>query len=183
MWSRFITNIRMPVWLQWTDKRLRAAFLSFTALLILDAVLYGALLAPAASQLSAGEARYRALRKRHAEAVLFTKQKASFSGIMAGTPSQKDMPLLVKNLVQTARQLGLSVSSVKYDIPKASGEFTMLAFSFPAEGQYANIKRFIHDVETSDRLVGIQDLKMDSDKGSVRMEMRLLTYIRGQQVQ
>ena len=148
-------------------------------MLVLDLVLYSAFIAPASAQLSAGEVQYRALRKRHVEAVLFAKQKTSFSGIIAGMPAQKDMPLLIKNLLQTARQLNLSVSSVKYDIPQSSGAFIMLTFSFPAEGQYANIKRFIHDVETSDRLVGIKELKMDSDKGVVKMEMKLLTYIKG----
>jgi Tfp pilus assembly protein PilO len=170
----------MPAWLKWKDKRLRAAFLSSVALLVLDLVLYSAIISPSAAQLSAGEARFRMLRKRHAEAVLFNKQKNAFSGIIAGMPAQRDMPLLVKGLVQTARQLNLSVSSVKYDIPQASGEFTMLAFSFPAEGQYHNVKRFIYDVETSDRPVGIQELKMDSDKGLVKMEMKLLAYIKGQ---
>ncbi|HUI46697.1 MAG TPA: type 4a pilus biogenesis protein PilO [Nitrospirota bacterium] len=170
----------MPVWLKWEDRRLRAVLLSFVVLLVLDLILYNTLIAPFATQFSAGEARYRMLRKRHAEAVLFNTQKNAFSGFIAGMPAQKDMPLLVKSLMQTARQLNLSVSSVKYDIPQTSGEFTMLSFSFPAEGQYNNIKRFIYDVETSDRLVGIQELKMDSDKGPVKMEMKLLTYIKGQ---
>ena len=150
-------------------------------LLALDGILYGVLIAPAASRLASGEARYNELRKRHAVAVLYTKQKPSFSGVVTGIPEQKDMPLLVKDLVLTARRLNLSVSSVKYDIPKrASGELAVLAFSFPAEGRYSDVKRFIYDVETSDRLVGIQELKMDSEKGMVKLELKLLTYVRGQ---
>jgi hypothetical protein len=35
-------------------------------------------------------------------------------------------------------------------------------------------------VETSDRLVGIQELKLDSDQGKVRLEMKLVTYIKEQ---
>jgi len=73
------------------------------------------------------------------------------------------------------------VSSVKYDIPKrASGELALLTFSFPAEGRYPDIKRFIYEVETSNRLVGIQELKLDSDQGKVRLEMKLVTYIKEQ---
>jgi Tfp pilus assembly protein PilO len=170
----------MPSWCKWDDKRLRAALLSVAGLLVLDLILYSVIIAPLASELSAVEARYLMLRERHVEALLVNNQKKAFNGIIAGMPTQKDMPLLIKSLVQTARQLNLSVSSVKYDIPQPSGEFTMLAFSFPAEGQYGNAKRFIYDVETSDRLVGIQELKMDSDKGLVKMEMKLLAYIKGQ---
>ena len=161
------------------NRKVRIALALFAALAVLDLVLYGALVAPASSKLAAGEERYRELRKRHAVAVLYTEQKPTFSGFMAGIPEQKDMPLLVKDLVTTAKRLHLSVSSVKYDIPKrASGELTLLTFLFPAEGRYNDVKRFIYDVETSDRLVGIQGLKMDSDKGAVRLEMKLLTYVR-----
>lgn len=180
MWSLSITNINAWAWLRERSNRLRQALLVFSGLLVLDLLLYFLLIAPSAAQLASSEARFRDLRKRHAEAVLFTKQKPAFAGIMAGVPAQKDMPLLVKDLVQTAHRLNLGVASVKYDIPKrASGELALLAFSFPAEGRYAEIKRFVYDVETSDRLVGIQGLKMASDKGSVKLEMKLLTYIKG----
>jgi Tfp pilus assembly protein PilO len=181
MWSLFIMNIKAPSWLRANDKRLRRAALVFAGLLVLDLLLYGVIVAPSTVMLSARDARYGELRKRHAEAILFKKQKPLIAGIMAGVPAQKDMPLLVKDLVLTARRLNLSVASVKYDIPRrSSGELALLTFSFPAEGRYPDIKRFIHEVETSDRLVGIQDLKMDSEQGRVKLEMKLVTYIKGQ---
>jgi Tfp pilus assembly protein PilO len=174
-------NVKMPLRFSVKNKRLRAVAFVFAAFLVLDLVLYGVFIAPSTAWLATWETKYGELRRRHAEAILFRNQKSAFAGIMSGIPAQKDMPLLVKDLVQTARKQNLSVSSVKYDIPKrASGELAMLAFSFPAEGRYADIKRFIYDVETSDRIVGIQEMKMDSDQGMVKMEMKLLTYIREQ---
>ncbi len=181
MWSLFTMNIKPPTWLKENDKRFRAAALSFMGILVLDLVLYGVFVVPSAGKLAACEAKYGELRKRHAEAVLFKKQKPAFSRVMAGIPAQKDMPLLVKDLVQAARRLNLSVASIKYDIPRrASGELAFLSFSFPAEGRYADIKKFIYEVETSDRLVGIQEVKLDSDQGRIKMEMKLLTYVKGQ---
>jgi type IV pilus assembly PilO-like protein len=181
MWSLFIMNIKTPAWLREKDKRLRTAVLVCVGLLALDVLLYGGLVAPSAAWLSTWDAKYGELRKRHAGAVLFEKQKPAFAGIMAGIPAQKDMPLLVKELVQTARRLNLTVSSVKYDIPKrASGELALLTFSFPAEGRYPDIKRFIYEVETSDRLVGIQELKLETSLGRVKLDMKLVTYIKGQ---
>jgi Tfp pilus assembly protein PilN len=181
MWSLFIMNIKAPAWLRANNKRLRRAALMFTGLLALDLLLFGVLVAPSTARLATWDSEYDALRKRHAEAVLFMKQKPSFAGIMAGIPAQKDMPLLVKDLVLTARRLNLTVASVKYDIPRrTSGELALLTFSFPAEGAYPDIKRFIYEVETSDRLVGIQELKMDSGQGRVKLEMKLVTYIKRQ---
>ncbi len=143
-------------------------------------LLYAVLVAPAAARLSAGEAKAAELRRRHAEGILFKQQKASFAGVKAGMLSQKDMPILVKELAQTARRRGLSVGSITYDMAGSSGEdFVPLTFSFPAEGRYADIKRFVYDVETADRLVGIQGLRLASEKSRVKLEMKLITYIRG----
>lgn len=176
-----IKNIKMPEWLSAGDKKIRTAAVVFAGLLLADLLLFFVFAAPLSARLSAGEMRYSELRKRHTEAVLFNKQKALFTGIMAGVPAQKDMPILMKELLQTAHRLNLKVEKVNYDIPKStSGELAMLTFSFPVEGHYANIKRFVYDVETSDRLVGIQELKMESEKGNVKLNMKLMTYVRGQ---
>ncbi len=152
----------------------------FVSLVCLDLLVYGLLVVPSAARLKTGEAAAVELRRRHAEAVLFKKQKPLFTGIMAGMPTQNDMPLLVKDFVQNARRLNLSVASVTYDMPRrAGGELAMLVFSFPAEGGYPDIKRFIYYVETSDRLVGVKALKLTSEKGRVKMDMKLVTYVKG----
>jgi Tfp pilus assembly protein PilO len=181
MWLPSIAKLQAQPWLKQNDPKLRKTLFALAGLVCLNLLLYGVLVAPAAGRLKAGEAKLAELRRRHAEAVLFTKQKVSFAGIMTGIPAQKDMPLLVKEFVQTARRSHLSVASIKYDIPKrASGELAMLTFLFPVEGKYPDIKRFIYEVETSDRLVGIQELKLDSDQGRVKLDMKMLTYVKGQ---
>ena len=173
-------TMQAPLWFKGKRNNLRTASVVFALLICANLVLYLSLVAPVRARLQTGENKYGELRKRYAEAALFNKQKLSFAGIMAGVPSQKDMPLLVKDLVQTARRLKIGVSSVKYDIPKRSGgELAMLAFSFPAEGRYPELKRFVFDVETADRLVGIQNLKLDADQGRVKLDMKLITYIKG----
>jgi Tfp pilus assembly protein PilO len=177
---RSIPEIKKQLRFAELPRKLRAAALAFAGLFFLNLIVYGFLVAPSQARIRAGETRYGELRQRHAEAVLFRKQKPSFSGILAGVPSQKDMPLLIKDLVQTARRLKLGVASVKYDMKKRAGEaLVMVAFSFPAEGRYPELKRFIYDVETADRLVGIKDLKLEADQGRVKLDMKLITYIKG----
>ncbi len=136
-------------------------------------------IAPAEERLAGQQSRYRDLKKQYADAMLFRKQKESLKGLQAGIPTQKDVPILIKELVQSARRLGLSVGAINSDIPQAGGGgLTMLTFSVPVSGPYGGVKRFIYDIETSDRMVGIQDLKLDSEKGSVKLHMKLVTYIR-----
>jgi len=149
-------------------------------LIALNVLLYAVIVAPAAARLAENRQRYAEFKKEYAEAVLFQKQKQVVAGIISDIPRQKDVPLLIKELVQASRRLDLSVDAVNSDIPQpGSGGLTMLTFTFPASGSYPDVKRFIYEVETSARLVGIQDLKLASDKGRVKLQMKLVTYIRG----
>lgn len=162
------------------DKKSRTAALIFLGLLCANVLAYFLFLMPEAGRLKEREARCAELRKRVAEAVLFKKQKEALAGLKAGIPAQKDMPLLVKELVQTARRLHLSVAAVNYDISRREREgLTMLSFSFPVEGSYPDLKRFIYEIETSGRLLVIEGLDLGSDKGRVKLQMKLMTYIKG----
>ena len=135
--------------------------------------------APSAAGLKELESRSAELRKRNAEAMQFQKQKQDLAGMKTGIQTQKDMPLLVRDLVQTARKLNLRVGPINYDIPKpGTGGLAMLTFSFPAEGRYPDIKRFIYETETSPRLVGIQDVELAAEKGWGKLQVKLVTYIK-----
>ena len=180
MWLPSIGKIRVLLWLRENSKQLRMAAILFVVLVCINLLLYFILIAPSIAELKTGEAKSAELRQRHAEAVLFDKQKPLFTGILTGIPAQKDMPLIVTELVQMARRLNLSVAAINYDIPRReSGKPAMLSFSVPVEGKYSDIKRFIYEVETSDRLIGIQDMNLESEQGKVKLQMKLMTYVRG----
>jgi Tfp pilus assembly protein PilO len=180
MWWPSIEKIKIALWLRENSKQLRTVAIVFAVLVCINLALYFIFIAPSEAWLKAAEAKTAELRMRHAEAVVFKGQKPLFAGLLEGIPAQKDMPLLVKELEQMAKKLNLAVASINYDIPRReSGELAMLSFSFPVEGRYPHVKRFIYEVETSGRLIGIQDVKLDSDKGKVKMQMKLMTYVRG----
>ena len=148
---------------------------------LMDALLYGAVLAPAAGRLAAEKDLLSTLKRQYADALLFQKQKQALAGLNKGVLTQKDVPLLIKDLVQIARRRGLAVDTINSDIPAPSaGDMTMLAFTVPLSGNYASCKRYIHDLETTDRLVGIQGVRFSSEKQKVKLELKLITYIRGE---
>jgi len=173
-----IPTITLPFGLA-KDRTLRTMALLCAALISANALFYLFVASPSAAGLRELESRHAEFRKRNAEAVQFQKQKRDIAGIMTGIQTQKDMPLLVKDLTQTARSLNLKVGPINYDIPKpGSGGLAVLTFSLPAEGRYADIKRFIYETETSPRLVGIQQVKLDGEKGGVKLQVKLVTYIK-----
>ncbi len=162
-------------------KRLRTVAALCAGFIALNLLVYALAVAPAAEGLAKSRLQYADLKREHADAVLFQKQKQLFAGFLSDIPLQKDVPLLIKELMQTARRLNLSVDAVSSDIPtQGTGGLTMLTFTFPAAGAYPDVKRFIYEVETSSRLVGIQDLKLGAEKGRAKLQMKLVTYIRGE---
>ena len=180
MWLQSIGKQKVLLWLWENGRQLRTTVIVFGVLVCVNVVLYIFMVAPSEAWLKKSEAMFAGFRSRRAEAMLYEKQKPLFAGILNGIPAQKDMPLLVKELVLTARRQNLSVASINYDIPRReSGEIALLSFSFPVEGKYPDLKRFIYEVESSDRLIGIQEAKLESDQGNVKMQMKLITYVRG----
>ena len=162
-------------------KRFRGIAALCLGLIVMDLLVYVLAVTPAESRLADQQGRYRELKKQYADAVLFREQKETLKGLQTGIPTQKDVPILIKELVQTARRLNLHVGAINSDIPQTgSGGLTMLTFAVPVSGSYGSIKRFIYDIETSDRVIGIQELKLDSEKGLVKLQMKLITYIRGE---
>jgi Tfp pilus assembly protein PilO len=146
----------------------------------LNLLVYFFVLSPAAARLELQQVRYGELKRRYADAALYKKQKNELVVLKAGAPAQKDVPLLIKDLVQNARMRNLDVGAINFDIPTpGSGGLTMISFTVPASGTYANAKRFIYDVETSERLFGIRDLRLEAGDGSVKLTMKLVAYIRG----
>ena len=186
MWQSRIKGIVLPDLVRKltadpATKRLRVIAALCAGLVTLNVLVYAFAVVPAAERLTASRHQQADLRREHAEALLFQKQRQVFTGLMAGIPTQKDVPLMIKELAQTARRLNLSMDAISSDIPtQGVGGLTMLTFIFPAAGTYADVKRFIYEIETSSRMVGIQDLKLASEKGRVKLQMKLVTYIRGE---
>lgn len=178
MKTAFLSFFLKRLWIK-RNRGLQAAGLACACFLALNLVFYLMTIRPLVSDLSMRESRNAELRKQHAEGVLFQKQRKTFGSLSAGVPTQKDMPLLVKDLGQAARGLHLSVGSVNYEIPRSTGEITMLAFTFPVTGKYADLKRFAYEVETSRRPVGIETFELKSGRGGVEMNLKLITYVRG----
>lgn len=146
-----------------------------------DVLLTAFLVSPASARLEAARTATADLKRRNADAVLFQKQKKAFAGMANGIPSQQDVPIVIRDIVQTARRLNLAVGAVNSDIPSPGSEgMAQLTFSVPVAGSYPDLKRFIYSMETTDRLLGIQGLAWKADKGRVTLNMKLVTYIKGE---
>lgn len=160
-------------------KKIAVAVAVFAAALALDLLIALFIHRPAGVRLDHARNELGGLKRRHAEALLFQKQKKAAAGISAGILLQKDVPILIKEVVQTARRRSLKVGVISSDLPAPGKEgMVLLTFLVPAHGSYPDIKRFIYDIETFDRPVGIQAIELKAEKQGIAMDMKLVTYVR-----
>jgi len=175
----YLAGLSERLWLG-RNRELRAAAIVCAVILCADLGLFLAVERPLGMGIDSKRARITELRAKHAAAVLYQKQKKTLGGIAAAVPTQKDMPLLVKELELGARRLNLHVGPVNYDIPRPVAQgAALLSFSFPVTGKYPDLKRFLYEVEASSRLIGIESAEFKSDKGIVSLDLKLMTYVRG----
>ncbi|MCI0404282.1 MAG: type 4a pilus biogenesis protein PilO [Acidobacteria bacterium] len=87
----------------------------------------------------------------------------------------------VAELTETAKSAGVRVSGTQYNESQSKERPEMLELRLNAsvEGSYANLLRFMQELERSPRFYLVQDLSVGSTRGGqVRVDMTVLTYFR-----
>jgi type IV pilus assembly protein PilO len=100
-------------------------------------------------------------------------------------PDQTELSGLVDELFRIAEKSGLKITSVKYD-PQRDADQNLLHYDlgFEVDGTYAQVKKMVHAVEQSPRLLAIDKLSLNSSKsdGNVRLRLKLTTFFRTDKV-
>ena len=84
-------------------------------------------------------------------------------------------------LTETAKSAGVRISGTQYRESqfKERPEMLQLQLNTSVEGSYANLLRFMEELERSPHFYLVQDLNVASQRGGeVKLEMTLVTYFR-----
>ncbi len=81
-----------------------------------------------------------------------------------------------------AKKSALSISSARYSPPAREGKYLIRHdISFPVEGPYKNIRKFIYKLEKMPYLMTIDDLALTSkEKQTVSVTIRISLYLRAE---
>ena len=126
-----------------------------------------------------------------------SKSPASFSKIKGDIvkfknmlPQKAVMTKIIRELDTLAKDSSLSIHDISYESKKLipasfkqgaeQDNIFPLSFSFPIEGKYSNIKNFIYQLESSGRLITIDDLNLEkaSGKEDIRLKIRATIYLK-----
>ena len=137
-------------------------------MLVLDTVVYLYYLRPAEKALSNIENKYqmkRAQRKPEIEGA--SRISRELKGVYGELPRWEDFTRVMGEVYNKAERLNLLIESASYQpFPVKDSGFVQVTVTMPVTGSYADIKRFVYDLETSPRLFIIENLSLGSGKGA-----------------
>ncbi|VAV82293.1 hypothetical protein MNBD_DELTA01-24 [hydrothermal vent metagenome] len=91
-----------------------------------------------------------------------------------------ELTRVLDEVFKAARRSGLKIKSADYNpVTIKDTDISRYLFSFPVEGNYRQIRRFIYDIENSKRMLVVEGITMHSSKkaaGSIGVEIELSIY-------
>ncbi len=110
------------------------------------------------------------------------KDLAEFREMM---PAYQDFTSLVEELLVLSSRSGLNITQVNYQPGKTlENDLLRYGLSFAVSGRYAQIKKFIHALEQSQRILVISQIRLQSTEGGeVNLRLNLETFFRKEKVE
>jgi Tfp pilus assembly protein PilO len=146
------------------------------------------ILEPAAEHLSQSEAQRIAVRHQITSRQDARETAKDMSHLLALLPTQRDFAHLPQTISEEALHVGVILPGLSYTFDKPDQSLgTRVILRGLVTGRYEDLRRFIYGLETSNRLVFIEDLDVSrsgkSDKQSpnrdvVTVNLQISTYIR-----
>jgi Tfp pilus assembly protein PilO len=113
----------------------------------------------------------------------FTRGEKDLAVFLGMIPPHREFTGLIAELQELADAAGLQLTQVSYR-HETDEKRQLLSYQlgFALDGQYRDIKQFIHDLEQSQRLVIIEQINLQGDSqgevAGVRLQLNLRTYFR-----
>lgn len=117
--------------------------------------------------------------------VIYTRGVEDLKRFRQAIPAQTELSGLIDELFSLAGKAGLQINSVKYDSKNDPVEKLLeYKINYRVTGTYKQIKKMIHSIEQSERLLSIDEMSLDSaEKGkNVSLSLSLKTFFRMDQV-
>lgn len=174
----------------WTSQRGLVVFLAI--LFVANLVIFVVVEQSISPDLSEKEARFFAKQNEIRE--ILHKQSATAQSpeqifLLAGQdldqfysviPEYDQFTDLIEELLVLSNRSRLDLSSINYKTePLDKIDLMQVGVSFNVSGQYDNLKKFIHSLEQSKRLISITQINLqESDQRIVNLRLNLETYFR-----
>ena len=142
---------------------------------------------PSQYRLSRAVAAHDAARQTQARREAARKTLEEMEAVWKVLPQRKEFPLLILAISELAQRDHVSIPGMNYTFQKAEGGLAVKAsITFRTAGDYADIRRFIHRLESTGPYLFIESLDAARVTGShapnrVAFNVRVVTFLRPDQ--
>lgn len=104
------------------------------------------------------------------------------AAFMKRIPGEGKLTAVVRSVFNVARNNGLAIPAGEYSPQTVKdGDVSRYVMTFPVEGGYPNIKKFIYDVEMLRQMVAIEEITLkggSTDSEAIRLNIKISVYYR-----
>ncbi len=114
----------------------------------------------------------------------FGRGKEQLEAFKKMLPAKSDYTGILREVFKMAKEDGVksdTISAMKKEVEHNQEEdIVQISFSMPVTGRYKDVRKFIHDMESSSLFLNIDDLGLDSNEGTgeIAVTLGLTTYAR-----
>ncbi len=154
---------------------------------------YWLLLQPSRSRVEALQAAYEEAGQAHGKRVaskqvqeLVRRSQRDLEKLREALPPQRQFPALAVAISEFGKHVGVSIPGMTYSTQPSKSELAVEgSLRFRAVGEYADIYRFIHRLETAQSYLVIESLDVTkagghtaAGKSLVELNVRVVTFLR-----
>ncbi|MBI4745726.1 MAG: type 4a pilus biogenesis protein PilO, partial [Deltaproteobacteria bacterium] len=111
------------------------------------------------------------------------KKAGELKGVYRELPRWEDFTRVMGGVYKKAERLNLLIESASYQpSPVKDSGLVLVTVSMPVTGSYADIKRFVYDLETSPISFIIENLSLGSGKGQegdISLNLTIAAHFKG----
>jgi Tfp pilus assembly protein PilO len=151
--------------------------------LVADAVVYAVVLAPSRAVVDQIDATWRSERDRIARFKTYQQAHAQVSKLIERATAREDLPSVVTTLASLAKRRGLKIPEVNYQPERVDlKDFQKVSLTFSLSGPYADVRRFLDDLERSSPFLAVESLALTrarkKEAGELEVQVKVAAYLR-----
>lgn len=166
-----------------TIRRLGVPLAVAVIVLAADAIMYAAVLAPSRGVVEQADTTWRSERDRIARFKTYQQAHEQVTKLIERATAREDLPEVVTTLASLAKKRGLKIPGVNYQPERVDlKDFQKVSLTFSISGPYANVRRFLDDLERSSPFLAVESLALARAKkkegGELEVQVKVAAYLR-----
>lgn len=151
--------------------------------LVVDATVFAVVLAPSLAVVDQTDREWRNERDKIVRYKTYQQAHEQVTNLVERATARDALPEVVTTLAALAKRRGLKIPEVNYQPERVDvKDFQKVALTFSLSGPYANVRRFLDDLERSSPFLAVESLSLSRGRkktgGELEVQVKVAAYLR-----